>query len=112
MRARKASRVHAARGRLGRSLVDAPGVASSIELVLEDDRRGLTIHALTIAVTLRLRGRSARASTTHRPEARFGDVAGESLVTHGHRQPRVFCHGLRPRRSRRSHGTFVTTRLE
>src|SRR5215217_4823591 len=91
-----ASRAPAGCGRFEPSPGHAPGIevgrrragalASSVELILKDDRCGLTIHLLTIPVSLRSRRRAARAAPRHRPEAGLSDVAREALVAQRHRE--------------------------
>ena len=54
-----------------------------VELILEDDRGGLPIHAGPVGVALGLRGRPARPAALHRTEAVLRELARQALVAKG-----------------------------
>ena len=110
--ATRASPARAARGRCEPSPGHA-GAAPSVELVLEDDRGGLAVHAFTIAVPLRLRRRAAGAAAGHRDPGeirRGGWRAARRAASRG--SPRRVRDGLRPRGGGLGHRALGAARLE
>jgi len=62
------------------------GRRARVELVLEDDRRGLAVDPGTIPVSLGPSRGTTRSAPFHRPQASLGKVAGEALVAERDRQ--------------------------
>ena len=70
-----------------------------VELILEDDRGGLSIDPGTIGIALGLARRAAGPSAFHRPEPSFGEVAAQAFVAERYRKIEPYRGSRRPRRA-------------
>lgn len=60
--------------------VSPAALRAGVELVLENDRRGLAVDPRTVRLSLRTRWRAAGPAAFHRPDTLLREVARQSLV--------------------------------
>ena len=90
-------------GSTGRTAAAPMASPPRVELVLQDDARGLAIDSRPERRSLRLRRGSARSPARHAPEPALGLERGQALVAHRDREAEALPDRARPGAGRRRH---------